>query len=525
MHLVFLTIIKYLTIKISFLNVNHHYLANQPPVPIVIGGSDNTQSLPRSFTIYSISPNTHFFADSCEVLKAPTLKTRKVSASVSNPSPVRHTLFEHLPQLKDLPKITPWPPMSPNTVSQNMEHNSNVMKPAPTPLQGSAKPFVPQAQARPSFAPPSPKLNPLVPEFTLESEIGSSGLPVGARSLNRTVHSQEMIRDLVRLALQNAAELFQESHKMEVLCGLIAQFHELENELLDILKFGDPRDYTAAITAPDETLHPDQARHRMMSAMQYTSKFSRVLVSIQRNASYAAFPISNNLIILARIVKNKSTNSPIRPLEMAELLLEDTEVIEADAPSSKMLVIGKDMLNSYVKKLSRTRKLIGWTGWYQATEFNRKANYEMALAEDDLMTRQAGGEIDAVTSAIAEVEEAGTIVKDFDALLGYFHSDSGGYPQVENISHQDNGKESVVDVWEVIDESLPHLFKESIEIGHGIRVDSLEKEAQSTAHTPFRDLKRPSGVVMLTMDEEEDEGIAWGVGAKEPSENDHSMRL
>ena len=176
---------------------------------------------------------------------------------------------------------------------------------------------------------------------------------------------------------------FPECSYLDSASHLVETFQALTIELLDILKFGDPRLYTTPIMTTNESTQPDTCS---LGTMKYISKFCPVHRGIRKDASYATFPISNDLIVFARIPKRKQPTNRIRRLEIAELLLEHTEGTEAEARPPEFQVIGKDMLKAYVKMLSRTRRPLGWSGWYPATYCNRRLNDEMGLQKTRLVT-------------------------------------------------------------------------------------------------------------------------------------------
>ncbi|KAH7399767.1 hypothetical protein BKA64DRAFT_670354 [Cadophora sp. MPI-SDFR-AT-0126] len=283
-------------------------------------------------------------------------------------APARHAPFEFLPNLNNLPEIFVQPPQSAPATPAYEEHDPSLLKPPPFRFSSRTKPLFSPSQPSISLPPVNSHTLPEQPDLSQQQIFTMGG----------AVYSQEMIRDLVRLVLENAATFFQGFIDVKVLGRLISDFQSLEAELLDLLKFGDPRGYTTAFMTVNENLQP---KPRSYATMKYTSDFKRVFRSIQTDASYATFPISNNLIIFARIVRRKLHTRRVGSLEIAELLLEHTEntqsgpgAVEVNVNPSTLLVIGKDMLNSYVEMLSCTRTPMGWSGWYSAKRNNRKAN-------------------------------------------------------------------------------------------------------------------------------------------------------
>ena len=135
-----------------------------------------------------------------------------------------YAIVESWPDLGDPRKIIVQPPESPNTFADSLTGDSSSLKSASYRQSGSAKPFVPRAQPKRSSAPAS--LYPLLEELDLgqglsclaNSELaaqfirgelnGSSEPPAMFRTMIGTVYSQVMIRDTVKLAIQNAERFF-----------------------------------------------------------------------------------------------------------------------------------------------------------------------------------------------------------------------------------------------------------------------------------------------------------------------------
>ncbi|KAG4422258.1 hypothetical protein IFR04_004638 [Cadophora malorum] len=297
-----------------------------------------------------------------------------------NSVPASYAIVESWPDLGDPHKILVQPPEAPIIARKSTKCDPISFNPASYRLSNGAKPFVPRAQPKLSSSPAS--LYPLLEEldvgeglscldhselaaqFVRGEQIASSEPPVMFCTMIGTVYSQVMIRDTIKVAIQNTERFLPECLHLDSISRLVESFHSLAIELLDILKFGDPRLYTTPITKTNESTQPETG----LGTMKYTSNFHHVHRDIRQDASYATFPISNNLIVFARIAKRKQPSVRIRRLEIAELLLECTDgSSEAQASPSNFQVIGKDMLKAYVKMLSRTRRPLGWSGWYPTT--------------------------------------------------------------------------------------------------------------------------------------------------------------
>ncbi|PVH74017.1 hypothetical protein DL98DRAFT_575942 [Cadophora sp. DSE1049] len=197
-------------------------------------------SIVTSSTVASIQPlklaTSHQLVNSKGAASQKTLVSQKLPPS-SRPgnmrrhsAPARHAPFEFLPNLKDLPEIVVQAPASPSITPEHREHDSSLLKPALLRLSARAKPFV--LRARPSISSPPVSIHPLpeqpdlgqgiscleeslTAEVIMGQQIGSSKDPVTFRTMAGAVYSQEMIRDLVRKALQNAADFFRGFLEME----------------------------------------------------------------------------------------------------------------------------------------------------------------------------------------------------------------------------------------------------------------------------------------------------------------------
>lgn len=84
----------------------------------------------------------------------------------------------------------------------------------------------------------------LAAQFVRGEQIASSEPPVMFCTMIGTVYSQVMIRDTIKVAIQNTERFLPECLHLDSISRLVESFHSLAIELLDILKFGDPRLYT-----------------------------------------------------------------------------------------------------------------------------------------------------------------------------------------------------------------------------------------------------------------------------------------
>ncbi|KAH9214417.1 hypothetical protein DL95DRAFT_462183 [Leptodontidium sp. 2 PMI_412] len=244
------------------------------------------------------------------------------------------------------------------------------------------------------------------------------------RAMTGIMYSEKKIRDLVIKAKDNAKAFpFSQEFGNKYNQGTSqAEYQSMTRGLLDILKFGDPREY---LTPINSYIEPLESVANSNGAMRHISDLSSVSQSIKEEGSYATFPISNNLIVFARVLRGhevirnqtkresqgaKSTSRTlpsrhIPELEIAELLLGFTRGTSDAIDMFSFSVIGRKMLDGYLQVLAKKRKVYAFTGWYKAKESNRKANYGKFVGGENEMARwiaQIGQTVDSTHGDIMQ---------------------------------------------------------------------------------------------------------------------------
>ncbi|KAL2071073.1 hypothetical protein VTL71DRAFT_12308 [Oculimacula yallundae] len=205
---------------------------------------------------------------------------------------------------------------------------------------------------------------------------------------------KKAIQDIVRLVTQKSKTFpFCQEYDQ---ASVQTDYRSMMIELCTILRFGNPLEFLAPVD-PHMDLIGSVAHS---STIQQTHSLSAVTESLQETGSYATFPISNDLIIFARILSDHGQRASLSEvkscpanlmllttyspqLEIAELLLCSTKYSENHADMFDFPVIGGRMLSCYLQVMAKTRVGITFSGWYKPQESNRRINRERRMGSLD----------------------------------------------------------------------------------------------------------------------------------------------